>query len=287
MDTSEDIPEEWLEEFNARMSEQGVKHSQRPFLALMEWTRTHHCAILGGSPIEQKLFDWFYARSPAGSHIVPPVHEGVFYFDSAFWPVRVPRIYGIDLVLNIGEFIEMPDVVKARLFLTNAAEDYKSTWADCFDYSYGLDDNRFEPEPAITKPFLAGADQQLSAAVGLLLKQPPEPKAMESSRMAVEMFLKAYLCIHHGVTEEQARKNHSHRLDGALQAICALVPTCELHRLTGNLAFFPEVRERYVGKEYTGPELWRAYRTALYTGACVARSVSTRNLRRELRIPEF
>jgi hypothetical protein len=287
MGTSDDIPEEWLESFNARMSSQGVPHSQRPWLALMEWTRVHHCTISGGSPLEKKLFDWFHARSPPDSQIVPPIHEGAFYFDSAFWRIRVPQIYGSNLSLNIAELIEMPDAVKTNLFRTSAAEEYRAIWADCFDYSYGLDDNKFQPQPAISKPFLASAHQQLSAATGLLLKQPAEPKAMESSRMAVEMFLKAYLCIHHGVTEDQARKNYSHNLDDALQAIHALAPACEIQRLSGHLAFFPAVGERYAGKEYTGSELWRAYRTALYTGACVMRSISTRNMRHDLGIPDF
>lgn len=111
-----DIPEEWLEAFNSRMSDESVPHIRRPFLALMEWTRTHQCAILGGSAAEQKLFDWFYARSPEGSHIVPDMHQGVFYFDSAFWPVRVPHIYGVNLKVDIDEFIEMPDAIKQRVF---------------------------------------------------------------------------------------------------------------------------------------------------------------------------
>jgi hypothetical protein len=286
METPDDIPEDWLEAFNARMRAEEVPHIRRPFLALLEWTRIHHCQIMGGSPVDQKVFDWFYARSPEGSHVFPPMHEGAFFFDSAFWLVRVPRIYGTNLALNIYEFIEMPSMLKGSLFRSTGAEEYKAIWADCFDYSYGLDDNNGGLDPAMKKPFLAGADQQLSAAASLLLIQPPEQKSIESSRMAVEMFLKAYLCIHHRFTEEQARK-YSHRLDQALHAICSRAPTHELQRLTGNLGWFPNVGERYAGKEYTLAELWRAYRTALYAGACVARSVSTRNMRRDLAIQGF
>src|SRR5260370_39417026 len=136
------------------------------------------------------LFEWFYARSPGGAHFVPAMYEGVFYFDSAFWAMRVPRIFGMDLKLNISEFIEMPPPVKDKLFLdAKAAGEYKSAWADSFDYSYGLDDNEFKRQPP-DKPFLAAAVQQLSSAVSLLREVPPNHKAMESSRMAVEMFLK-------------------------------------------------------------------------------------------------
>jgi hypothetical protein len=253
MEPSDDIPEDWLEAFNARTGAEEVPHIRRPFLALLEWTRVNHCEIMGGSPVDQKVFDWFYARSPEGSHILPPMHEGVFFFDSAFWLVRVPRIYGRNLALNIYEFIEMPDILKGSLFHSTSAEQYKAIWADCFDYSYGLDDNNFDPHPAMKKPFLASADQQLSAAASLLLKHPPEHKSMESSRLAVEMFLKAYLCIHHGFTEEQARK-FSHRLDEALRAISDRTPASELQRLTGNLRWFPNVGERYAGNEYPRQE---------------------------------
>jgi hypothetical protein len=133
----------------------------------------------------------------------------------------------------------------------------------------------------MNNPFLASANQQLSAAGSLLLQQPPEPKSLEASRLAVEMFLKAYLCIHHGFTEEKVRK-YSHRLDDILKAVCMSAPNCELQQLTGHLSWFPAVDDRYAGKQYTGIELWRAYRTALFAGACVARSVSIRNLRHEL-----
>ena len=106
-----DIPEEWLEAFNLQMNDKSVPHNQRPFLALLEWTRIHQCEMFSGSATEQKLFDWFYARSPAGSHIVPDMHRGVFYFDSAFWSARVPRIYGVNASINIDELIEMPPSV--------------------------------------------------------------------------------------------------------------------------------------------------------------------------------
>jgi hypothetical protein len=101
--------------------------------------------------------------------------------------------------------------------------------------------------------------------------------------MAVEMFLKAYLCIHHSFTEGAARR-YSHDLERSLTAILSLAPTSELQRLSGHLGVFPEVGERYVGKNYTKEELWQAYRSALYAGACVARSVSTRNMRAQLGI---
>lgn len=280
---ADDIPEEWLEEFNARMSAEDVPHSRRPFLALMEWTRKRKCAIFGGSPAETKLFEWFYARSPADAHLVPDMYEGVFYFDSAFWAGRVPRIVGGRLKLNISEFIEMPALVRDKLFQSvKATEEYKGVWADWFDYSFGLDDNRFKTKEGQNQPFLAAAVQQLSSVVSLLRELPPNHKAMESSRMAVEMFLKAYLVINHGFTERQA-STLRHKLDELLKAILALAPTSELRHLNGHLAF-PEVGERYSGKLYTGNQLWQAYRTAIYVGACVARSMSTRNMRGEFGI---
>ena len=192
METNEEIPDSWLETFNQRMGEEGVPHVRRPFLALMEWTRDRSCTILGGSRTEEKLFQWFYDRSPAGSHALRTMYEGVFYFDSAFWPMHVPRMYGVNLNVTMSDFIEMSEPVKDKLFLdAKATEEYKNVWSDCFDYSYSLDDIAFDGTPDPNKPFLAAAIQQLASTVSLLRELRPNDKAMESSRMALEMFLES------------------------------------------------------------------------------------------------
>ena len=283
---TDEIPEEWLEAFNARMSEQDIPHVQRPFRALMEWTKTHQCTILGGSAAENKLFQWFYDRSPVGAHNVPSKYVGPFYFDSTFWPMRVPQVWGINLNLNLAEFIDMPGAVKDSMFRsTDAATQYKSIWADCSDYSYGLDDAGFNADPMTRKPFLVSAAQQLSAAASLLLQRPAECRAMEASRMAVEMSMKAYLCIQHGFTKEKAAA-YKHRISDLRNVIHSLDAQGEIAAITGqHVTIFPAaVGERYEGKEYSSANLWHAYRVALYSGACVARIISNRRMRRELGI---
>ncbi|MCE5306073.1 MAG: hypothetical protein LLG20_00365 [Acidobacteriales bacterium] len=283
---TDEIPEDWLNEFNARMSQQGIPHIRRPFLALMEWTSTYQCTIFNGSAAERRLFQWFYDRSPVGAHNVPRKYVGPFYFDSTFWPMWVPQIYGINVELNLADFIDMPEAVKDSMFRSiDVATQYKSTWADCSDYSYGLDDVRFSAEPMASKPFLVSATQQLSAAASLLLQRPAEGRAMEASRMAVEMFMKAYLCIHHGFTKEEAVA-YKHRLGDLRNAIHSRDAQGEIAAITGqHLAIFPAaVGERYEGKEYGNVNLWHAYRVALYSGACVARIISNRRMRGELGI---
>lgn len=181
--------------------------------------------------------------------------------------------------VDISQLLLMPEPVKSSLLQQPGPSAlYKATWADCFDYSYGLDDDRHEKQLSMHAPFLPSADQQLLASESLLLQRPAQPKSIESSRMAVEIFLKAYLCIHHGFTEAAAR-GFSHNLETALHAILSLAPASELQRLRGRFGVFPSVGERYEGKSYAGEQLWEAYSIALYTGASIARSISSRNMR--------
>lgn len=277
----DEIPESWLAAFNARMSEEGVPHIRRPNLALWEWARTCSFGISVGSPAEQRVLDWFKERSPEGTFLVPPVYESVFYVDSAFWPMRVPRVYGT-APFDVFDCLDIPVAVRQRAFSReDVARRYKAMFADAFDYSYGLDDIREHYPPDGGGALLASAGQQLSAASSLLLERAPNPKAMESSRMAVEMFVKSFLCIHHGFDEKNARRLN-HDLSDALRAVLERAPHSEFQRLGRRLAIFPPIGERYSGRAYSNEDLFEAYCTALAAGACVVRSISTRNLRTSL-----
>src|SRR5712692_2742269 len=111
------VPEAWLEDLNHRMGEQDIPHKQRPWMALMEWSKqTHSQFEIVGTPMADGVFQWFFDRSPAGSHVIPPLFTGLIYFDAGFWAVSVPRMYGTVMLDVETSLVSMPESVRRRLF---------------------------------------------------------------------------------------------------------------------------------------------------------------------------
>jgi hypothetical protein len=70
---------------------------------------------------------------------------------------------------------------------------------DLLDYGYGMDDLRHGGGlSGFAAKLVTSADRELRATVQLLTdtSQRPNAKAIESARMAAEMFLKGYLAKH-------------------------------------------------------------------------------------------
>jgi len=175
----------------------------------------------------------------------------------------------------------MPESVKARLRKETVTHvDYLALWADCVDYGYGRDD--FRGNGALTgfaANLFTAANGQLEATIAVLREARVNSKAMDSGRMATEMFLKAFLAAHGGLTEAGAKKL-GHNLQLALRECLAARPTSELSQLQPRLAQFPDVGARYAGATYSHADLWSAYGTAQFVGSALARSLSDRNMRR-------
>src|SRR5205085_1795401 len=123
-------------------------------------------------------------------------------------------------------------------------------WADCVDFGFGIGevikDNNVG---ALAQQFFRSGNQQLNATVTLLHEEIPNPKAMESARMATEMFLKAFLAAKVGLTEKEARKKIGHNLEEALNRCLAIDNQSELQAMRSDLNCFPEVRDRYKGTD--------------------------------------
>lgn len=220
----DDIPEDWLEQFNRRMREEQIPYFRRPFLAISEWTRIHNSSIVFPSATASKVFKWFQERSAKGSHAVGPMFTGAFYFDSYFWPVHIPIAYGT-VPLDPLDFLDgMPDSVKGNLSANQQTlVEYLLLWTDCLDYCYGLDDIRKTGKcTRFGSELVVSADRELRATVELLTqRRHPNPKAMENARMSTEMFLKAYLVVH-GDLEAKKAKELGHDLSSAAAQCLAI-----------------------------------------------------------------
>jgi hypothetical protein len=265
------------------MAAEGVPYIERPFRAWLKLSAEHRCAYEFRSPTSAYIFKWFEESSPAGAHFVPHFFVGTFYFDAGFWPVAIPYFAGQQMLDGRKAVSDMPDAIWERLVTNNEhVENFKALWADCLDYGVGVREFRSQGVSANEpwRKFLLSADKELNATVSMLCRFQPESKAIESARMAVEMFLKAALC-HAGMSYDAAVKL-SHRLDKSLTAVLDKFPDSPLRELFTRLDTFPPVSDRYEAKEYGKQQLWLAYKLAQFTGAEFVRTLTGRNLRAQI-----
>ena len=134
-----------------------------------------------------------------------------------------------------------------------------------------------------SRQLFLSANSQLKATVTLLLEGTPNPKAMDSARMATEIFLKTFIAAHRGLTEQKA-KQIGHDLKAALDECLEIRPQSEIGGLTSRITRFPAIGSRYEGMRYELVELWFAYGTAQFAGSALVRSLTDRNTRREIEL---
>jgi hypothetical protein len=132
------------------------------------------------------------------------------------------------------------------------------------------------------RQLLASGDQRLKATITLLLQDHPNASSIQSSRMASEMFLKAFLAVKSGLTEEEAKRRIGHNLDEALTRCVSAEPESELSTIKPSLNVFPDVGDRYKGTDQPLGILWRAYEIAQFTGTAICRSLTRRDVRATL-----
>ena len=160
--------------------------------------------------------------------------------------------------------------------------DFLSVWADCIDYAFGREDVSVSAPDGFAKQLFTSANQQLDATVSLLLEKFPNPKSMGSARLATEMFLKSFIGFHRGISEDGA-KAMRHDLNRALRECLSIQESSELaatfHRGCRNS---PLMGARYEANHYEHRELWFAYGTAQFSGSALVRSLTSRNMRKQV-----
>ncbi len=277
-----EIPEDWLERLNRKMGEDGVPHIRRPFEAIGIWTRDHNCSMRLDSPTAEVVFQWFKARSPEGAHALGSLFTGVYFFDAYFWKVSVPVAYGTVQLNALDQIPELPKSLKQRLLADRLLlADYLALWVDAKDYGYGIDDIRRGRKLAgFAAELAASGDQGLRATVRLLTEsRHASPKAMESAALTTEIFLKAYLAAHAGLTESEAKNRLGHNLSMAVDECKRFGRIIEFDQVAKMLSVFPPPGNRYKGSDYDDRALWVAYRVSQLTAATFTRSVTDRDSR--------
>jgi hypothetical protein len=281
-----ELKDEWLETVNEGFSKNDIPHKQRPWLAWGEWSKYTGMPISMNDKIVKRIFSWFEKNTKAGSQLIGPMYTGAFYYDSCFWPIFVPVIYGTVKVNARDSLKTMPETILVRLWSDRKKLlEYVAVWSDCFDYALGLDDIlKSSTTVGFAQDLLNSGDQQLNATIALLLEQTPNSKAMESARMSTEMFLKAFLAKKAGLTEKDAKNKIRHNLEKALKACLTVDPKSELRAIVTNLKAFPDIGDRYKGTDKSLKELWSTYAFAQSAGTTVIRSLSGRDVRKTIRV---
>lgn len=280
------IPDDtWLSKVNLDFRSANVDVKQRPFLALDRYCQDFGViSISFDSLAANKIFDWFQENTKPEAHHIGSMFTGAYYYDACFWPVDIPIGYG-HFRLEAQDCLRGMSV-KLKADLMTAPRDalrYASFWVDCLDYAYGFDEmTELNKDPAFAFLLLKNADRELRAAVAQLLETHPNSKAAMSARMAVEMYLKAFLVYTANYSEQQV-KTFSHQLADLTKECRKLAPAHDILRIEPDLTVFPAIYERYTGDEIPNPMLWAAYGVAQYTAASLVRGFTDRDTRPQLK----
>jgi len=262
----------------------------RPFEAISRWSKEKAVKVYMPSPLTDYIFKWFEDHSPKGSHAIGAMYISAFYFDAYFWQVEIPIAFGTVKLNALDALRQMPRSIKAELERNQAIMwRYIELWVDSLDYAFGMDDlgqgTRLQSGNSdFSRQLIASAHRELCATVRLLTEsRQPNSKALESARMATEMFLKAYLAVHAGLNERTAAKAFSHDLE-KLAAECKVVSrNSSFDDLLPFVKLFPPVRARYEALAYENHLLWSGYAVALRSGVTFTRSLTDRDSRHQIR----
>lgn len=283
--------DQWLKAINSDLSKEDVPHIRRPFEAMRRLNLECKISFDLSSPIAKHLIQWFEEHSPVGSHCIGAMFTSLFYFDSYFWKVEIPLAFGTVQLNALNALREMPEAIKEQLQRnTPTLWVFIALWVDSLDYAFGFEDvGRGSRLPTIgnvnfAEELLTSAHRELTATVRLLTEERrPNSKAVETGRMATEMYLKAYLALHGSLSELDARKKVSHNLEKALAECEMARPHADLSDLRGFLGVYPQIGSRYQALSFDNHQLWSSYATALRAGVTLIRSVSNRDSRNQIR----
>ncbi|MDX2043448.1 MAG: hypothetical protein SF097_19685 [Acidobacteriota bacterium] len=277
---------EWIEVTNDRLKKTISDREERHSALISEWVSQYKNSSVDSEYAEacSRIHDWFETRTAISREYLGWMFVGSFYFAASFWSVCIPVICGTFKVDIFNSLDTMPE--KGKQMLTSnqtLCEEYARLWVDCFDYGYEIEKLcGFEDEDVsltFSQSLFRSSEKHLTAAVSMMNHhRRPNFKAIEDSRMAIEVLLKAYLAEKTGLTEEIAKKEIGHNIHEALQR-CVRAGLTDLVSIGSRLVVFPDIKARYSGYEGTFGEIWSAYSIAQFVAASVTRSLTGRDTR--------
>ncbi|MFA6063382.1 MAG: hypothetical protein WC736_12390 [Gallionella sp.] len=272
------VSEDWIANLNKEFRDARIDQRHRPWEAIRRYSVEFNTAVDISSDVAKTIFKWFEDHSKPGVHQVGSQYEAVYSYDSQFWVVSIPIMYGTVQLNALDCLHEMPDGIKEEMMADHkGAWEYAIYWADCLDYGMGIDDLRkTQGLDAFGYQLLMSADQELRAATSILSQHRPDPRAILNCRMALEIFFKSYIALKNGLTQSEA-KAIGHNLNKGLDRFIEVSGLDDWERIRQLLSVFPEIHERYKEQDITFQRLWDGYSLAHSVGAVIVREFTDRN----------
>lgn len=272
------VSEDWVANLNKEFRDAGIDQRRRPWEAIRRYSEEFNTAVDISSDVAKTIFKWFEDHSKPGVHQVGSQYEAVYFYDSQFWVVSIPIMYGTVQLNALDCLHEMPDGIKQEMMADHrGAWEYAIYWADCLDYGMGIDDLRkMQGLDEFGYQLLMSANQELRAATSILSQHRPDPRAILNCRMALEIFFKSYIALKNGLTQSEA-KAIGHNLNKGLDRFIEVSGLDDWERTRQLLSVFPEIHERYKEQDITFQRLWDGYSFAHSVGALIVREFTDRN----------
>jgi hypothetical protein len=273
------VTEDWLIAINDEFRKDGVEQRGRPWKALQLYSVEFNVSVNLSSDLANKIFEWFSAHSKPGVGQIGSLYESVYFFDTQFWGVSIPVIFGEVKINPFDSLDEIPESIKKEIMLNKRLTDeYVEFWGECINYGYGFDDLRktsgLDP---FGIQFLEAGDQELRMASKILNQSRPDSRAILTCRLAVEMFFKSYIALKKGLSEKEA-KSISHNLNTGLDKFIEASGYDHWEKARETLTIFPEIHDRYKPQEIPLKQLWEGFSLAQSLGEVIIEEYTCRNI---------
>ena len=274
---------EWLQKLNQEFREAVMEQRKRPWEAIRRYSQENNRPVNISSNLAKEIFEWFESNSKPTAHQIGSLYDSVYFFDAAFWLVSIPIGYGRVKLSAVDSLIEMPQSLKEEIASTpKSAWDYLLYWADCVDYGNGIDDLRKSNhlDQFGTQLLMAG-DQELRTAVSQLKEGRPDSRAILSSRMATEIFLKSFIALKVGLCEKEAQ-GIGHNLERGFDKFLQVSGYTHWAPLKTKLSVFPAIQDRYNEQDLSAEKLWQGFIFAQSIGTVIIREHTARNTAKQV-----
>lgn len=272
------IDEKLIEQINEELRKDDIDPRTRPLEAMRRLSKELNRSIVFPSEDAELIFDWFARHSKPEIHTIGHFYRGAYYYDSTFWTVSIPLIFGSVKIDVFQSLSEMPDSIKKGIKSDKTATtNYVLFWADCIDFAYGFDTLRREQNrDKFGLQLLSAGYEELSTSVSLLLEHKPNKRSILNSRMALEMLIKSFIALKVGLSEKEARRI-DHDLKAAFKKFIEVSGYSHLMGIETKLNLFPNVKDRYRAQEANNSQLFEAYAIAQSIGTILTREFTNIN----------
>ncbi len=288
---------EWLQKTNEEFKSQGITDGEdKNWKACQKWRDENVSEILKDKDVDHQVVaeyleeqdnrigEYFLTQTTKDRGWVSPPFSGVYYYAGHFWEITIPLAFG-RVKIDFFQCLKMPSDLQRILYADKERlNEFIKVACDCLDYGSEINGLNRIFSTDYSRELFGSGDRHLRAAISLLHQEKVSSKAIDDSRMAIEIFQKAYLSIKdRAFTDREARKI-SHHLDKGLDS-CVNLGLVELSSVKNDLKIFPDITGRYSGDEKTFGELWNAYKTAQFIAATIVRNLTGRDSRSSFRLP--